>query len=173
MSKSELIVHLYDEINRQNTWYMWTVGIFLVLITIILGFFSVLQWRLSENQIRKMKSEIENEVAEKFELNSIEKIRNSLDFERKASISALALHMLSVEGAGNNLSDAEQYSISTEVQKIASTIDGLTLEKDKLDTIQVLRQLITQLNESFELNKETKGRLETAVNFIDKLQTSD
>lgn len=60
MSKDDLISHLYDEINRQNTWYMWTVGILVALITLIIGYFSILQWKISSNQIKKLKSEIKS-----------------------------------------------------------------------------------------------------------------
>lgn len=58
MSDSELVQHLYDEINRQNTWYMWTVGILIGIITLIIGYFSVLQWKISDKQVKKFSDEI-------------------------------------------------------------------------------------------------------------------
>lgn len=74
MSKDDLISHLYDEINRQNTWYMWTVGILVALITLIIGYFSILQWRISDKQVHKMKEAIDkanNKAEELSEMNKI------------------------------------------------------------------------------------------------------
>lgn len=70
ISENDLISHLYDEINRQNTWYMWTVGILVTLITIIIGYFSILQWKISNNQIEKLKSEIKSSNEKSIEQSS-------------------------------------------------------------------------------------------------------
>ncbi|MBB1122876.1 hypothetical protein [Limosilactobacillus albertensis] len=45
----------YQEINRQNTFYFWIIGIVLTVSIAITAFFGVLQWRLSDKQIEKMK----------------------------------------------------------------------------------------------------------------------
>lgn len=78
MSKSELIQHLYDEINRQNTWYMWTVVGLIGVITLIVGYFSVLQWKVSDKQIDKMKTEIKAELADKI-INNQPDVNDILD----------------------------------------------------------------------------------------------
>lgn len=57
MSKAEQIEKLYEEISRQNTWYMWTVGTMVALIALMLGFFSLYQWRIGDKQIAKMNKE--------------------------------------------------------------------------------------------------------------------
>ncbi|WP_283593181.1 hypothetical protein [Limosilactobacillus galli] len=80
MSDSDLISHLYDEINRQNTWYMWTVGILVTLITLIIAYFSIIQWRISDKQISKMQAAINDankKAKELTEMNNI-LVKNSL-----------------------------------------------------------------------------------------------
>lgn len=61
MSKSEMIQHLYDEINRQNTWYMWTVGILVALIIGFVGFLTYFQRKFSDKQVEKMKDNFKEE----------------------------------------------------------------------------------------------------------------
>lgn len=55
MSNSDLFDKLYQEINRQNTFYFWVVGIVVSVAIAIAAFFGILQWRLSDKQIQKMK----------------------------------------------------------------------------------------------------------------------
>lgn len=57
MSNSDLFDKLYQEINRQNTFYFWYISALLVIIGLVLGFFGVLQWRLSDKQIQRMKDD--------------------------------------------------------------------------------------------------------------------
>lgn len=80
MSESDLVSHLYDEINRQNTWYMWTVGILVALITLIIGYFSILQWRISDKQIKKMQEAINSANKKAKDLTSMNEllVKNSL-----------------------------------------------------------------------------------------------
>lgn len=40
MSRTEMIQHLYDEINRQNTWYMWTIGALIAIVFGVVAFYS-------------------------------------------------------------------------------------------------------------------------------------
>lgn len=74
MNKSELIQHLYDEISRQNTFYMAMIGI---LVTLLIGFTGLLgyfQWRLSTKQIGALKDNIEKELNKKYSFDRIPKI---------------------------------------------------------------------------------------------------
>lgn len=61
MNKSELIQHLYDEINRQNNYYMWIVGILVTLIIGFLGFLTYFQQKFSDKQVEKMKENFKKE----------------------------------------------------------------------------------------------------------------
>lgn len=66
MIQSELIQHLYDEINRQDTWYMWTVGILVTVIVLVVGFYSYQQWRFSDKGIKKMQEKFKKEFHDEF-----------------------------------------------------------------------------------------------------------
>lgn len=101
MSDADLIGKLYDEINRQNSFYFWYISGLMAILGIVLGFFGVLQWRLSEKQIQKMKDSTKQELEEKYhfqetinkvdeskkhleELNKkIEKLSQGIDDNRK------------------------------------------------------------------------------------------
>ncbi|MDE7049823.1 MAG: hypothetical protein K2O75_03000, partial [Lactobacillus sp.] len=69
MSNSDLFDKLYQEINRQNTFYFWIVGIVVSVAIAIAAFFGILQWRLSDKQIQKMKSETRQELEELYQFS--------------------------------------------------------------------------------------------------------
>ena len=78
MTNSDVFDKLYQEINRQNTFYFWIIGI---VVTIALGitvFFGVLEWRLSTKQIQNLKSEIIHEVDNTYKAK-IQKLEKTLD----------------------------------------------------------------------------------------------
>lgn len=72
LSDADLIDKLYDEINRQNTFYFWIIGIVVTIAVAIAAFFGVLQWRLSDKQIEKMKNDTIKEVVDKYNLNNLD-----------------------------------------------------------------------------------------------------
>lgn len=69
MSKAEQIEKLYEEISRQNTWYMWTVGTLVAIIALIIGAFMYFQWKLSDSQIKKLKAETETDLVKQYNLD--------------------------------------------------------------------------------------------------------
>ncbi|MCD7118941.1 hypothetical protein LTY56_09985 [Limosilactobacillus albertensis] len=62
----------YQEINRQNTFYFWIIGIVLTVSIAITAFFGVLQWRLSDKQIEKMKIGIKEKLINEYDLDKLE-----------------------------------------------------------------------------------------------------
>lgn len=66
MTQNELIQHLYDEINRQDTWYMWSVGTLITIIALVVGFYSYQQWRFSDKGIKKMQEEFRKKFHDEF-----------------------------------------------------------------------------------------------------------
>lgn len=62
ITNSDLFDKLYQEINRQNTFYFWIIGIVVAIAVGITVFFGVLEWRLSTKQIEALKSEILQKV---------------------------------------------------------------------------------------------------------------
>ncbi|WP_057740993.1 hypothetical protein [Limosilactobacillus secaliphilus] len=83
MTQSNLYNDLYQEINRQNTFYFWIIGIVLTISITIAGFFGILQWRLSDKQIKRMKEETKDEIANEY---SLEKIEELDQYQQKAKI---------------------------------------------------------------------------------------
>ena len=71
LSNSDLFDKLYQEINRQDTFYFWYISALMVVLGIVLGFFGVLQWRLSEKQVEKIKLKTEEELGKKYEFDQI------------------------------------------------------------------------------------------------------
>lgn len=74
ISNSDIFDKMYQEINRQNTFYFWIIGIALTISVAITVFFGVLQWRLSDKQIQRMKEETKNEIVKEYSLEKVAKI---------------------------------------------------------------------------------------------------
>lgn len=99
LSNSDLFDKLYQEINRQNTFYFWIIGIITAIAIAIAGFFGVLQWRLSSKQIDKLKTEIEDTMLTKYKLDGLYSDVNGLkermilqeNFSRTQGLSKLSL----------------------------------------------------------------------------------
>lgn len=69
MTKSEQITMLYDEISRQNTWYMWTVGALVMIIIGLSAFIYFVQFRLSQKEIKTVK----NNLIREYHLDDLDK----------------------------------------------------------------------------------------------------
>lgn len=72
LSNSDLFDKMHQEINRQNTFYFWIIGIVVTIAVAIAAFFGVLQWRLSDKQIEKMKNDTIKEIVDKYNLNNLD-----------------------------------------------------------------------------------------------------
>lgn len=86
ISNSDIFDKMYQEINRQNTFYFWIIGITLTISVAITVFFGVLQWRLSDKQIQRMKEETKNEIAKEYSLEKVAKIDDLDEYQQKAKI---------------------------------------------------------------------------------------
>lgn len=71
MSNSDLFDKLYQEINRQNTFYFWIIGIVLSVSVAIAAFIGILQWRLSSKQIEKIKADTIAKVEDNYHLSNL------------------------------------------------------------------------------------------------------
>lgn len=78
MTNSDVFDKLYQEINRQNTFYFWIIGIVVAIALGITVFFGVLEWRLSTKQVQNLKSEIIHEVDNTYK-DKIQKLEKTLD----------------------------------------------------------------------------------------------
>lgn len=61
MSKTEQIQRLYDEISRQNNWYMWTVDILVTIVVALAGLFYFVQLKLTKAEIEQVKKDLRKE----------------------------------------------------------------------------------------------------------------
>lgn len=112
MSNSDLFDKLYQEINRQNTFYFWVVGIVVSVAIAIAAFFGILQWRLSDKQIQKMKNETRQELEELYQFNNMRDKINELKDDLVSAKRETASLKQEVEKLRNNISDNNQ-SISS------------------------------------------------------------
>lgn len=101
MTESDMIQFQMDQIDKLMSLQHWIVGIFITIIIAIVGFLGFLQWRLSDKQIAKMKSEIDNELNYKYNLKAINDIENTTSIINKTvsnSIIVLGKQIFSFSG---------------------------------------------------------------------------
>lgn len=80
ISNSDLFDKMYQEINRQNTFYFWIIGIVVTVSIAIAAFIGILQWRLSDKQIAKMKRDTEDKIVKDYSLDGLkDKVDSGLD----------------------------------------------------------------------------------------------
>jgi len=97
LDMSEEAKLLIDQIERMNNFYMWSVGIFITLIISFVGFFSFVQFKLSEKQKKKILKETEDiininvsELSNKIDLKAeLSAIDVSYNYSRNITLSAL------------------------------------------------------------------------------------
>lgn len=77
MTNSDVFDKLYQEINRQNTFYFWIIGIVVAIAIGITVFFGVLEWRLSSKQIENIKSEVLQQVSDTYK-SRIERLEETI-----------------------------------------------------------------------------------------------
>lgn len=138
MSNSDLFDKLYQEINRQNTFYFWYISALLVVIGLVLGFFSVLQWRLSDKQIQRMKDDALKEVKKSYidglddRISKLEgRIKAHLEFSNKQEIKL----MNSFNNLVSSLPGKQGADLIEQCNKLISTIDN-TLSSDSLSDVE-------------------------------------
>ncbi|CAJ1227600.1 hypothetical protein [Lactiplantibacillus xiangfangensis] len=126
MSKSELIQYLYNEINRQNTWYMWTVGILITLLIAFTGLLGFFQWKLSSKQIENLSLKIQDQLADKYNLDSIHKFIY-LEMQNEATLVYLFSDLCRQMKNNFVLRDIASYAFSMErLLIIASTREKIS-----------------------------------------------
>lgn len=138
MSNSDLFDKLYQEINRQNTFYFWYISALLVIIGLVLGFFGVLQWRLSDKQIQRMKDDSLKEVKKSYidvldgRISMLEeRIKNHLEFSNKQEIKL----MNSFNSLVSSLPGKQGADLVEQCNKLISAIDH-TLSSDSLSDVE-------------------------------------
>lgn len=119
ISNSDVFDKMYQEINRQNTFYFWVIGITLTIAIAIAGFFGILQWRLSDKQVQNLKAETKtetiNSIVEKYKLDELEDSYNRLENLAK-KISELKKQNDSLEASIKSLENIRQVRLIQDIQ---------------------------------------------------------
>lgn len=130
ISNSDIFDKMYQEINRQNTFYFWIIGIVLTISIAIAGFFGILQWRLSDKQIKTLKIQIEKDLVAKYKLLDIEQeldqtiINNAIRYENSINSEILKLEDgLNFEGYSFRMEYSERKIVIDMTSIINSAID--------------------------------------------------
>lgn len=139
MSNSDLFDKLYQEINRQNTFYFWVVGIVVSVAIAIAAFFGILQWRLSDKQIQKMKNETRQELEELYQFSNM---RDKIN-EIKGDLASIKQE---VEKLGND-NNANKQNINS-LLKTENDIESITPGKISIDPTEIHFSLEKTLLES-------------------------
>lgn len=139
MSNSDLFDKLYQEINRQNTFYFWVVGIVVSVAIAIAAFFGILQWRLSDKQIQKMKNETRQELEELYQFSNM---RDKIN-EIKGDLTSIKQE---VEKLGND-NNANKQNINS-LLKTENDIESITPGKISIDPTEIHFSLEKTLLES-------------------------
>lgn len=139
MSNSDLFDKLYQEINRQNTFYFWVVGIVVSVAIAIAAFFGILQWRLSDKQIQKMKNETRQELEELYQFSNM---RDKIN-EIKGDLASIKQE---VEKLGND-NNANKQNINS-LLKTENDIESITPGKISIDPAEIHFSLEKTLLES-------------------------
>lgn len=184
MSKSQLIQYLYDEINRQNTWYMWTV-VFLV------GLFGFLEIRISNKQLGKFKIKIKNDLIKEFNLDLLERerdedkkkiqqlfdelntLKQQVEFDKqKAYMSGISRLLNTTYG----LTKFKEHSDESEVAFNKLMADLIEFYNDLMGNVvkyQFLNQMLTSINEILKTeNLNNKSEILHVKQFLEDLKQS-
>lgn len=172
ISNSDLFDKMYQEINRQNTFYFWIIGIVLTISVAIAGFFGVLQWRLSDKQIQRMKEETKNEIIKEYSLEKVAKIDDLDEYQQKAKfiLSTLNIKRQSelieeifglIHELGNSSKIDSFFKMVKFEQCINELIEDPFIPKDGIGSM--LTAFLTELNRS---NFKKPEKVKEMANYI-------
>lgn len=173
ITKSDLYNDLYQEINRQNTFYFWIVGIVVTVSIAIAAFIGILQWRLSDKQIQKMKESTKQELEEKFHFSeTINKVNHFDDRLRTLENKLSDLETI----ANGNKQDIKDIKHDQQDYFVDSIVSGVNSHLDN-SNLNASMQKINLESKAFEIAYTTdKEKSRTAVNNlkteIDNIMTS-
>lgn len=173
ITQSDLYNDLYQEINRQNTFYFWIIGIVVTVSIAIAAFIGILQWRLSDKQIQKMKESTKQELEERFHFSETINKLNYFDDRLKAIENKLNdLETI----ANRNEQDIKDVKHDQQGSFVDSIVNGVNSRLDS-SSLNASIQKINLESKAFEIaNITDKDKSKAAVsNFkteIDNLMAS-
>ena len=136
LSDADLIDKLYDEINRQNTFYFWIIGIVVTVSIAIAAFFGILQWRLSDKQIEKMKNDTIKEIVDKYNLNNLDDtmkkvndISDAFDAQKQLELRRGLTALTELDNAIDTLYSDDSKKVISARNKMYRLIDEIVFNK--------------------------------------------
>lgn len=173
ITKSDLFDKMYQEINRQNTFYFWIIGIVITIAIAISAFIGVLQWRLSDKQIEKMKSETQQGLEDKYHFSNMQDKIDSLQEEIKSAkkqVDSLSQKIdelrttvndnkRDIESSLNN----ENYNLNGSRITIDPDVTHYSVQKFGLDSDVISMEYADSKEKSAQLSDRIKNRVEDMV----------
>lgn len=162
MNKAEQIEKLYEEISRQNTWYMWTVGTLVAIIALIIGIFAYFQWKLNDSQIKQIKNETENELVNRYRLDP--------DFEKnivdKYGVDKIRGNEALIQDIIRANRDDRMFNSLAEGNKVNQLISMLPSISDNNEVSKLVLQIINNYISEFSNKKKRFPEYEDNLNRI-------
>lgn len=156
ITNSDLFDKMYQEINRQNTFYFWIIGIVVAVSVAIAAFIGVLQWRLSDKQIQKMKDSTKQELEEKYHfretINEVSRIDKSLE-ELGKKVDKLNQNM---SDSNQKLNNADQGKINAQIQRTLNA----QLQKSEIESQATLLASMDESPDSKRLAAAIQRKIE-------------
>lgn len=136
LSNSDLFDKMYQEINRQNTFYFWIIGIVVTIAVAIAAFFGVLQWRLSDKQIEKMKNDTIKEIVDKYNLDNLgdtmkkaNNISDAFDVQKQLELRRGLTALTELDNEIDNLYSDDSMKVISARSKMYRLIDEIVFNK--------------------------------------------
>lgn len=163
ISESAMNDKLVDIIEEQNSNYL---GIIALVVTLALAIFGTIQWKINDKKLNQLRTETIHKIAEKYDLSSLQKLKNEIDILRQKQDKAyFKLRSQDIEWLTKI-----QDSIELDVQKlIANDVEPVVQEEivhnifakismfiykdflyneDKENTIYVIYSMLNNLKEN-------------------------
>ncbi|WP_423189415.1 hypothetical protein ACO1PF_00440 [Alkalibacterium sp. f15] len=158
MSSTEYIDQVNRLINLQNNY----LTIFLGVLAVVIGFFGVIQWKLSDKQIERIKNEVELKITEKYKKEIEDSFQQShkiiIESQRVAvftSIELITITDIRLKGIPNKVANllstlptleniySEEASILLETLKyLLKYKDKVLIEDEKLGNLLGIEGLV-------------------------------
>lgn len=164
MANSDIFDKMYQEINRQNTFYFWIIGIVLAITVAITGFFGFLQWKLSDKQIENMKSQVLQQVDDTYKAR-VEHLENILKrYKEYQNDQALHLANSLNDKFSKLLVDKDIVQLSADRNDIIFTIESIVNNDMISDMAKTVAMKFVEVN----IDNFKRGKREAIVDPIYK-----
>lgn len=177
MKQSDLIEHLLNVVSQQHNDIMVIVTIFIAIIGLSAVFTGILQWRLSDKQIEKMKAQfkedygiddLKNKVEEANELN--EKLKLTITSSARMQIDAMGSLLpltQTIENPGERGNLIGNFTVALIGAKQLGLLEGPLLQEGVVYACNFM-SLYTKKDSDKTLSKGELANLVTALDLLEE-----